>query len=404
MFLRHIIGTIGVRVASAAISVLLLLLHARYLEDTGLGTIALIVLGVNLSSLFAHVLGGGVLVYFASRAEAKKLLYIAYIWSVISIAFATILLILLGLIPEGYEWAVWGVAMLEVAAYNHHSILIGQERIPEANACFLLRMLLLGGGVAIGILWLNILTPWVYVYAILIANGLWLLGTIWVLRKTLFGKGEWILDNVLLKKMLKLGIFSQSGNAMQLMNYRLDIYLLESFFPVRGLSMIGQYSAANQMGESIWIIPRAIASVQYGRISNSDDASYSRRLSLRLMALCMALATVGVVILLMIPSEGFVWLLGERFRETGTTLAYLAPGILFLSGSIPLSPYFSGRGLHAINAWAAAAGLLATLCVGLWLIPNLGVSGAAITSSVSYGVTWGAQLGVLVFGKRMKNE
>ena len=396
MFIRHIIGTIGVRVASAGISVLLLLLHARYLGDTALGTITLIVLGVSLTSLLAHVMGGGVLVYFAPRASAPKLLLPSYLWGIASLILATLVITVFGLVPEEYVLAVFAIALLEVFAYNHHSLLIGKERIPVANTLVMVRMLLLGGGVSAGIFLFDIRTPWVYVYAILLANTWWMIASFISLRKELFHGGSWSLDKGLIRKMLKLGTFSQSGNALQLMNYRLDIYLLEAFFPATGLALVGRYTAANQVGESLWIVPRAIASVQYGRIANSENKAYSRSLSLRLMGLSMLLAAVGLCVFLLIPAEGYVWLLGERFRDTGTILLYLAPGILFLAGSIPLSPYFSGRGKHVVNTWAAAVGLVVTLCVGLWLIPDLGVQGAAITSSISYGLTWVVQLAVLL--------
>ncbi|MEZ4688159.1 MAG: polysaccharide biosynthesis C-terminal domain-containing protein, partial [Bacteroidia bacterium] len=284
-------------------------------------------------------------------------------------------------------------------AYNHHSLLIGKERIPESNRFFLFRMLLLGAGVSIGIMLFNMRDPWVYVYAMLIANACWALLGFWALRNEIFQKNEWVWDKPLIRRMFRLGLFSQSGNGLQLLNYRLDIYLLEAFFPVKALSLIGQYSAANQVGESLWIIPRAIASVQYSRISNSEDVTAARRLSLRLMGICMAIAAAGLAVLLLIPAEGYVWLLGERFRHTGTVLMYLGPGIIFLAGGIPLSPYFSGRGKHAINTWAAGLGLLATLGLGLWLIPRMGIEGAAITTSVSYGLGWLFQMGMVFFEK-----
>jgi O-antigen/teichoic acid export membrane protein len=399
-FVRHIVGTIGTRVISAGVSVLLLLLHANYLGDDGLGVIALIVLAVTLASMAAYVIGGGVLVYFTPRATVPKLLLPAYLWGIGSLIVVIVFLYALGLIPAGYEGAVSLIAVLEVLAYNHHCILVGKERITISNLFFLVRMLLLGTGVAIGILLFNILSPWVYVYAILLANTAWAMLGIWALRKEISSPEDWVWDQVLISKMFKLGMFSQGGNVLQILNYRLDIYLLEAFFPIKSLSLIGQYSAANQVSESLWIIPRAVASVQYSRIANSKNQTASRRLSLRLMGLCMLIAAAGLAVLLLIPAEGYVWLLGERFRDTGKILLYLGPGVLFLAGGIPLSPYFSGRGKHVINTWAAAIGLVATLGLGLWLIPDMGIMGAAITTSVSYGLGWLFQLVVMIWEKK----
>ncbi|MFK7969606.1 MAG: lipopolysaccharide biosynthesis protein [Bacteroidia bacterium] len=396
MFVRHIIGTIGTRIIGAAVGLMLLVLHAQFLGDTGLGTVALVVLGVSLSTLLAHVMGGGVLVYFAPRASVPKLLLPSYLWAIGSLGVSIVGLELANLIPEGYAFSVAGIAFLEILATNHQSILIGKERIHEANAAFVVRTILLGAGVICGIFVFEIRTAHVYVYAALIANLWWAASTFFFLQKELREAkalgDSWSWDAALAKRMLRLGGISQGGNAIQLMNYRLDIYLIEAFFPTLGLAMVGRYAAANQVGEGIWIVPRAIASVQYSRIANTDDKGYARRLSFKIMAMCMALATFGVALLLLIPTEGFVWLLGERFSETGRVLLCLAPGIIFWAGSIPLSPYFSGRGKHAINTWSAGVGLVATIIFGLWLIPELGVVGAAITSSISYGLSWGFQL------------
>jgi O-antigen/teichoic acid export membrane protein len=64
----------------------------------------------------------------------------------------------------------------------------------------------------------------------------------------------------------------------------------------------------------------------------------------------------------------------------------LAPGILLYCIFLILGHYYSGTGRYQMNTFAALCGLVVTFVCGFTLIPRYDVTGAAITSAVSYTV------------------
>ena len=77
---RNIIGTIGTRVISAFLTLLISVLNARLLGTANVGTISLIVLSVTFIQLFNNFIGGGALVYMTPRAGFLKLFVLSYAW------------------------------------------------------------------------------------------------------------------------------------------------------------------------------------------------------------------------------------------------------------------------------------------------------------------------------------
>jgi hypothetical protein len=80
---RKIIGTIGTRVISAVLTLLISVLNARYLGPANLGTIALLILSVTFIQLFNNFIGGGALVYMTPRAGFFKLFVSGYAWTLV---------------------------------------------------------------------------------------------------------------------------------------------------------------------------------------------------------------------------------------------------------------------------------------------------------------------------------
>ena len=86
------------------------------------------------------------------------------------------------------------------------------------------------------------------------------------------------------------------------------------------------------------------------------------------------------------------WLFGDAFEDSVEALWLLLPGTVALAGSKVLTSYIFSRGRPLVNTVITAAGLVVTLVTNLALIPWLGVNGAAIASSIAYGVHFVASL------------
>ena len=138
------------------------------------------------------------------------------------------------------------------------------------------------------------------------------------------------------------------------------------------------------MAEAIWIISNSIALVQYARIANTDDREYSQKLTLDLTKICLLVSAVAVVVLCLLPPPFYVFVFGKDFGAMAHLIHILAPGILFYCVFLILGHYYSGTGRYQMNTFAAPCGLAVTCALGFTLIPRMDITGAAITSAVSY--------------------
>ena len=184
-----------------------------------------------------------------------------------------------------------------------------------------------------------------------------------------------------LKDLFKYGFLNQTGHFVQFFNLRLSYYLLDRFIDK---GSVGVFSNAVSLAEAIWIISSSIALVQYARISNADDRAYAQKLTLDLSKICFAISALAVIVLALLPPQVYTFVFGPEFGAMTGIIRILAPGVLFYCIFLILGHYYSGTGRYQMNTFAALCGLAATFALGFTLIPKYGVTGAAITSAVSY--------------------
>jgi O-antigen/teichoic acid export membrane protein len=181
--------------------------------------------------------------------------------------------------------------------------------------------------------------------------------------------------------MLKYSPFMQFGSFFQMLNYRLSYYIIERFF---GPGLLGVFSVGTQVSESVWIIGRGAATVHYARLSNANDMNYAKVLTLALMKGVAVVTFFLLFIMVLLPPSVYLFLFGAGFTEARIVVLILAPGMLFTAITMIISHYFSGVGMPKYSMYGSAVGLVMTLSVGFILIPILGISGAALTTTLSY--------------------
>lgn len=377
--LNNILHTFGIRLITAAISFGVLFLNANFLGAEGLGTVGLIVLNITLIGILANLIHGG-LIYFSSRKNQGNLFLIAYLWTLISVVIYVVFNQFYPLIDQEYFFATLALGGIQASASIHHYFLLGQEKIKRFNLISLLQSL----GLIASLLWSFYGRSYVKVDAFIqalflsyaLSYVLAFLSSLTFLEKPILFK---LKDDFV--DCLKYGFFAQAANTFQLLNYRISYFFLDS---LSGRAALGQYTAGVQLSEALLLIGRSISTVQYARISRRKQEAYAKRISLLLMKISYLLTSLGLVVLLLIPTDWFISLLGKDFSLLKTILAGLSLGIIALSAEVILSHYFSGTGRIKTNAISAAFGLVVTL-IGCWLlIPFYGALGAALSSSASY--------------------
>lgn len=197
---------------------------------------------------------------------------------------------------------------------------------------------------------------------------------------TKFTKITFSFNRRLLKDSTKYGLKAYFGNLTQFLNYRLDMLLVAAILTP---ASVGFYSISVGIAERLWMLPGAIATVLFPRISSLKD-SEANNLTPRIARHTFLIIFVLALILALIARPVIKTLFGSVFLPSLMPLMILLPGIIALGGCKVLTADLAGRGKPQIGTYAAFVSLAVNIPLNLWLIPKWGISGAAFASSVAY--------------------
>lgn len=300
------------------------------------------------------------------------------------------------------QFTNYAVAMVTAAFFFQsgyswlRAVLVGQQRIilvsifDSGSRTLLLLLVILGALWRIGssgpapsalFIWINTATS--------AASGVVLV----LLLRSEFGS---FAGQSAVAEVVQFARVSYFGNLAQFLNYRADVFLVSL---LTNIGSVGQYTLAVSLGQFVWLISNAFAFALFPRVasSQSDHAANLMRTAkvtrLSLTASVLIALAMAFVADMLLPS-----IYGEEFRTAVQPLLLLLPGIAIFSVANVLGSYFAGMGKPAINLKAALVGLVITIPLDLLLIPRFGISGAALTSTLSYSGTTIAMLVMLKDG------
>ena len=201
-----------------------------------------------------------------------------------------------------------------------------------------------------------------------------------ILLITKFTKISFSFSRGLLKDSTKYGLKAYFGNLTQFFNYRLDMFFVAAFLTPASL---GFYSISVGIAEKLWMLPGAIATVLFPRISSLKDIE-ANNLTPRIARHTFLIIFVLSLILALIARPLIKILFGSVFLPSVMPLIILLPGIIALGGCKILTADLAGRGKPQFGTYAAFVSLAVNIPLNLWLIPKWGICGAAFASSVAY--------------------
>jgi O-antigen/teichoic acid export membrane protein len=194
-----------------------------------------------------------------------------------------------------------------------------------------------------------------------------------------------------LRRATRFGLQAWSPNLLQLVNYRLDIFILAAFAT---RSAVGVYAIAVSVTGLGWVLPNAFTTVLFPRIGALDaaavsgadaarasDAAASRAIR-HAVLIVVPTALALAVILLVIPV-----LYGSRFTHSLVLGFILIPGVLGMIVAKVISAVLTGRGFprYALYNTLITAPITVALYVGL--ISLWHAAGAALATTISYALT-----------------
>ena len=187
------------------------------------------------------------------------------------------------------------------------------------------------------------------------------------------------------RALLTYGYKAHLSNILAFVNYRADIFLVNFF---TGPAAAGVYVIAVQLSERLWLLSRAASTVLLPRLSqlSSDEAALQLTLIVTQWVLWITLAASLLTALVGYP---FVCrFLPISLQPTGPWC--FGPALCW--GPLPaFLPTTSPAG-DELNMYTSIVVVLINVAGNVALIPGHGIHGAAVATSLAYGINFALRL------------
>lgn len=380
--------TVVFRAVGLPLSFAISVITSRYLEPTGRGAYVLGLLTVTIAATLLGNISAGVTHEIGAQPDRQRTI----------VSQATILAIVLGVV---------GTAVLLPLDLT----LADQDYRPVALATLALPAMLVTQAASGGMFALGRLRSWnilqlalpaatlaaLFVFVIGLGKAVTGAVTSWTLAQIIVGVGALYFTRDLwwplaggatrfefVRPILGLGLRIGLVNVLSLVNYRIELVLLESY---RGLHPVGLYSLAVSLGELLWLLSSSLGTATIARAVSGGDREAAEVIA-RAIRHALILTALAGAALVGVGEAAIPFVFGHAYAPSREALFVLVPGIVAFAPSNVIAVYFSMRLGRARYAFVLAG--LSTVVTGLvavLLIPSYGIVGAAIASTAGYTVS-----------------
>lgn len=385
--IKKILHTFLTKIVSSIIGFLTIILISQSIGAEGKGEQSIFLFNIVILMLFATLIGNSTLIYLTPRHKFSDLFFPAITWIILSISALFLVFVFLPNFLVLYPFELFVISFLASLTEVNTFILIGKEKVREANNLKLSSQL-------ISILFLFSLflfdrfdNSYIYVISLLIGYSISLFFGFYLLRDEYRNLKLPLLKDFLqmLKKLFRLGAIKQLGSISQQMNARLSFYLIAFYC---GNKALGVFSNGISISEAVLMFGISLALVQYSKLSNIKDEVYAKRISVLMTKVNIIFTVIALAFFSFLPKEVYVFLFGQEFSDIRQVIQILSVGILLLSISSTFTQHFASKGNFTIATSASLVGLISTAVFGFWLVPIYGIWGAAITTIISYSTSF----------------
>jgi O-antigen/teichoic acid export membrane protein len=395
---RNTIETLLFRSVSTPVALLLVVIQGRFLQPEGRGAYVLAVLSVTIVTRLLGQFGVAVTNRLQDpaadvRALVQRALAIGLLLGSLGVAVIAAWGTLTGELELDVALAASLALVPNVVWQTLSGVLMGLGRIRLWNYVQLASPLLTLGGMLTFVVWLDgevvaALLAWA------LANALTAILALTTARDLWLPLAVPRLTDPVGHTIARLALTMGAVQIVNLVSYRVELFLLRHF---RGLSDVGVYSIAMQTVESMWLIAAAMATAVIAPAVQSSEHE-AVRLIARTAAKALLFTAGAAGIVAAAAPFAIPFVLGDAFEDAALPLALLMPGVAAYAPVTVLVVYLSvRRGRPRLSLAVSVASGLVTLGLGLALIPEFGVSGAAVASSVGYAA--GAVLAWVFFAR-----
>lgn len=364
------------------------ILIARYLGPSGKGTFVIITLTAGIMVTFGNFGLGQALLY----SRAKKKYTNQELWT-----FSLIFAVAWGITLSGIAIIIlWLVAPTLLKIKMDSLLAMGICAVPAMLWIEFNRTYLMGGhqfklynlvDAIRALSWFTL--AWIFV--VTFRNRLKAAVAAWLIAALVTGGIQLILTwspgKMRLKRFMAMGrdlfgygLKTYLTTLLQFFNYRLDAFILNWFSTS---AVVGIYSVAVSLAESIWQLCNAVASLVFPKVS-ALTGKEANRLTPITSRLTLSTSIIMAVFLAVVGPWAIPYLYGKAFAPAVYPLWFLLFGVVAFGLVKILYGDLAGRGFPGVGGWVTGTALVLTILFDYTLIPLWQASGAAIASSISY--------------------
>jgi O-antigen/teichoic acid export membrane protein len=377
----------------AFFNLLLIFINGKALGREGMGIVGLIYASAGFALVFNSIFCGNTIVYFMNKYNIRYVFYPAYIWSFAGSSVSCGIMAISGMLPHGYEWTVFFLAILISLTNANSRFLLGGDRLKEFNLVFIIQ----GICMFLIIIFIYYMADCAnisgYVTSLFLAYSIAFIYSFAVLFPV-FAKSIKVREEEkfclakILKEMLIYGLWSTIDNLAEGLTTRLNYFLIQH---TGGYGNVGLFDAGTKISESILHVSNSISHLEHREVSKTRDREAQKNITLRLFRLTFCALTAIMLAIVFIPEWVYTeYLLSSEFVGIRKVIIGLSAGIAAFGSNRILSHYFIGSGKVKYSACCSITGLTILLAAGYILIPQYGIFGAALTTSI-------ASCGMLLF-------
>ena len=184
-----------------------------------------------------------------------------------------------------------------------------------------------------------------------------------------------------LGQMLRIGSRGEVCLVLMFLLLKSDLFLIERFL---GEKEVGVYGVATNFTDMVQRVANIASVILLAKIVRGQDDT---RLSLGVGQGIFVFSLLSAVVLIF-SGRLLLSVFFPLYPDAYEPLVWLLPGMLFLGFGAVFNAKLMGEGYPSMTLWAPSIALAANVALNLWLIPKLGLRGAALSTSLAYAL-WG---------------
>jgi O-antigen/teichoic acid export membrane protein len=368
------------RLLSVLFNFLVVLAVSRSLGPVAKGETTLWITVIFIGVFASNIAGGFALINYLKKNIGTKVLLSTYVWSLIACAFVALATHLISNREWHFALHIFVLAAFSSFASANQTLLLSKHHFKAFNFLIFWQPFLLFLSLILMLYVFQTKSIESFLVALYISVLLSFLMSFLFILKSEKTVGSFSLKT--LKEVTINGFPFQLAELMQLLHLRLYFFLLAGY-DEGGLYRLGVYSVGISILESVWIFSRSVATVNFAATVKHPSALDT----LRWLRLSLVFSLIALTAIFAVPKEVYAWVFGEGFLYVKYAVKYLFPGIGFYVFVLVLGSYFMGKEKYFFMSLVHVLGIIISILLCYFLIPDYEMSGAGLAASISFAVS-----------------